>query len=723
MKKPFFSIGMIFKNEIRCLERCLKSLQPLRDAVPCELVMADTGSTDGSREIAEKYADTLFDFPWIDDFSAARNAVMDRCSGQWYFSIDADEWLTEDIKELIAFSKEKSLPEDFGSVYIHNYNTVALDENGQYNDFSAIRLLRMSTGLRYIGCIHEKWVPRKGESTKVMMLCSTWLKHDGYAYADEAAERAKHDRNMALLQKKLEASPEDMQTLVECMDVSKFDPESEDYARKAVEVIGKKPLHWEKFGPVVFRGVVAVAKLQDLPELADWAAQALEMFPDSVFVRIDVAYYALADCWEKADYAGTIRWGEMYQEALAEYRAGQYNQSELLHGALEYVAAFWERKVRIILGLAYLECENPDKAFAMLQGIQGEELEDLRQIESVTKMLMRLQRTTILDAAGVMSDFWTGINKPVPDENTAKKRREVMLDAGMAAFSAKYQNEEQEREDFRRHTYGVFARLEGTCILGDAAAILESEDICRITQILSNQEDLNKLPGGALIHALKCGIHFPLPTQTLSIEKMDLLAAHLSEDRDALLDLTLQTAQNGDCEDWQKLLWIRGLALASVRSFCWNNVDQNASQGMTLARIFADIERKFLPRCYAEEVLQESCIFVLPPMHRFGWYCAQAFDALDAGDMAGYVRLLREGLSFCESAKDMVEFLVEHTPELQRPDPSAELLVLAQNVRMLLGQFPPGSPAVQEIKRTEAYQKVAHLIDGVEVVAFGGVKQ
>ena len=35
MSKPFFSIGIIFKNEIRCLERCLKSLQPLKNAILC----------------------------------------------------------------------------------------------------------------------------------------------------------------------------------------------------------------------------------------------------------------------------------------------------------------------------------------------------------------------------------------------------------------------------------------------------------------------------------------------------------------------------------------------------------------------------------------------------------------------------------------------------------------------------------------------------------------
>lgn len=80
--KPILFIGMIFKNEIRCLERCMKALHPLRNAIPCELVMADTGSDDGSREIAEEYADILFDSPWIDDFAAARNAVMDHCSGE-----------------------------------------------------------------------------------------------------------------------------------------------------------------------------------------------------------------------------------------------------------------------------------------------------------------------------------------------------------------------------------------------------------------------------------------------------------------------------------------------------------------------------------------------------------------------------------------------------------------------------------------------------------------
>ena len=101
-KQPLLSIGLIVKNEIRCLERCLKSLEPLRQAIPCQVVVADTGSTDGTRAVAERYADVLFDFPWTGSFADARNAVLDRCTGVWYLTVDADEWL-EDISPLKEF--------------------------------------------------------------------------------------------------------------------------------------------------------------------------------------------------------------------------------------------------------------------------------------------------------------------------------------------------------------------------------------------------------------------------------------------------------------------------------------------------------------------------------------------------------------------------------------------------------------------------------------------
>lgn len=361
----------------------------------------------------------------------------------------------------------------------------------------------------------------------------------------------------------------------------------------------------------------------------------------------------------------------------------------------------------------------PEKALSSLQAIKGEEIEDLKQIESVTKMMMRLHRTSMLDVAELMVAFWKGISQPVPSATFAEERRKALLSAGKRAFSVEYRNEENQREDTLRHGSGIFAQLAGKCFLGNAAAILETEDVQSIARILTDQEDLSELPGVALIHALKCGILFPLPDKMLSVEKMDLLAARLSEDKDTLLTLTLQAAKEDDYEDWQRLMWVRGLAMASVRSFDWKNDIQNASQGMALARTYAKIEKVFLPRCYAKEVLQKNLILVLPPMHRFGWYCAQAFDRLDAGDTAEYVQLLREGLTSCESVKAMVEFLIDHTPELQVPSHPAELLMLAEQIRTILSAYDPDNPAVAALKQSEAYQKVAYFIEGAEPPVIG----
>lgn len=721
MGASFFSIGMIFKDEIRCLERCLKSLQPLRDAVPCELVMADTGSSDGSREIATKYADILFDFPWVDDFSAARNAVMDRCSGQWYFTIDADEWLTDDIAELIAFSKEKTLPHDFGAVNIHNYNTVELDENQQFNDFSGIRLLRMSTGIRYTGCIHEKWLSPDGESVKAMMLHNTWLNHDGYAYADKAAEQAKHDRNMALLRKKLAENPEDMQTYVECIDISKYDVESVEYARKLMEVFEKKPPYWDRFGPVVFRASVSAGKLQKMPELMKWAAQAVEMFPNSMFTRIDVAYYALADCWDRSDSAGSAYWGSMYKDALSEYRAGQYDHSELLRGALEYVSPYWERKVFVLLGQAYLDLDEPEKTLETLCAIDGKGIEELRQVESITHMMMRLHRTTRLDISPLLTTFWEQINQPVPSDSTAKARRNTFLNAAGAAFAKAYQDEEAILSDFVRHTYSLFSSLSNQCELGTAALILETEDPVQLEELLVEAKDLDLLPGSALSHALQRGVRFPLPDHPMPIEKMDTLVSAISKEKGALSALVSQAVEKDIPENTQELIWIRGLCIAALRTYDWKSNLLDAKEGLVIARMFARVERKYLPLCYAPGALEDPRLFLLPPMHRFGFYCAQAFDALDAGDAAGYVRLLREGLEVCEGVKDMVEFLLNGTPELK--DPSDELKTMAEQIRAVLANFAPDDPAVAMLKQSEAYQKVAYLIEGLDVPVSGGLMQ
>ena len=71
----------------------------------------DTGSTDRTKEIAGKYTDLIYDFEWIDDFSAARNYAFSRATQEYIYSADADEVLDEENRRRFRVLKEAMLPE------------------------------------------------------------------------------------------------------------------------------------------------------------------------------------------------------------------------------------------------------------------------------------------------------------------------------------------------------------------------------------------------------------------------------------------------------------------------------------------------------------------------------------------------------------------------------------------------------------------------------------
>ena len=83
------SLCMIVRNEIEVLERCLKSAAGLYD----ELVIVDTGSEDGTPELARQFTQRVFSFPWRDNFSAARNFAFDQAVSAYCMWLDADDVL------------------------------------------------------------------------------------------------------------------------------------------------------------------------------------------------------------------------------------------------------------------------------------------------------------------------------------------------------------------------------------------------------------------------------------------------------------------------------------------------------------------------------------------------------------------------------------------------------------------------------------------------------
>lgn len=101
------SFCAIVKNEEAVLERCLEGFAPVCD----EIIIVDTGSTDRTKEIAHKYTDKVYDFEWVDDFSAARNFAFSKANCDYIYSADADEVLDEANREQFKILKEAMLPE------------------------------------------------------------------------------------------------------------------------------------------------------------------------------------------------------------------------------------------------------------------------------------------------------------------------------------------------------------------------------------------------------------------------------------------------------------------------------------------------------------------------------------------------------------------------------------------------------------------------------------
>src|SRR5262245_11774107 len=83
------SLCMIVKNEEDNLPACLGSVADIVD----EMVVVDTGSTDRTKEVAERFGARVYDFEWVDSFAAAANESLCRATGDWIFWLSADEWL------------------------------------------------------------------------------------------------------------------------------------------------------------------------------------------------------------------------------------------------------------------------------------------------------------------------------------------------------------------------------------------------------------------------------------------------------------------------------------------------------------------------------------------------------------------------------------------------------------------------------------------------------
>lgn len=99
------SVCIITLNEEANIGRTLKSVQPLVADGQGEIIVVDSGSTDKTVEIAKSYGAKIFVEPWK-GFAAQKNSALEKAQGEWVFSLDADEEVTNELAKAISLSLE-----------------------------------------------------------------------------------------------------------------------------------------------------------------------------------------------------------------------------------------------------------------------------------------------------------------------------------------------------------------------------------------------------------------------------------------------------------------------------------------------------------------------------------------------------------------------------------------------------------------------------------------
>lgn len=205
LKQKDVSLCMIVKNEIKRIKRCLDSAAPYVS----EMVIVDTGSTDGTQDFITKHYPNarLIQSTWNDDFASARNIGLEAAKGEWILALDADEELVlekgpQALQELVNIPLTKPV------AYLVRIENI-MDGGAQVEHHMA-RLFKNDPLIKYHGMIHEhlKYDGEDNGMGRMLQVTTVGIKIKHYGYSDNImAEKDKGVRNVDMLKKEVDADP------------------------------------------------------------------------------------------------------------------------------------------------------------------------------------------------------------------------------------------------------------------------------------------------------------------------------------------------------------------------------------------------------------------------------------------------------------------------------------------------------------------------------------
>jgi glycosyltransferase involved in cell wall biosynthesis/predicted Zn-dependent protease len=203
--RPRVSLSMIVKNEEEGLASCLESVAGLVD----EIVVVDTGSSDGTASIAARFGARVSAFEWVDSFAAARNESLRQARGDWIFWLDADERLDQEnrsrLRSLISGLKDEN------AAYLMRQRSPAGPGSAAAVVVDQVRLFRRLPGVLWSYRVHEQILPALRRTDVDLRRSEVVIQHGGHE--DQSVRRRKLDRDLRLLLLEIAEQPEHPFTL------------------------------------------------------------------------------------------------------------------------------------------------------------------------------------------------------------------------------------------------------------------------------------------------------------------------------------------------------------------------------------------------------------------------------------------------------------------------------------------------------------------------------
>jgi glycosyltransferase involved in cell wall biosynthesis len=299
------SCCMIVKNEEAFLEQCLESVKDHVD----EIIIVDTGSTDGTVEIAGRYTDKVYFHPWEDSFSKARNQALQYAANDWIFQIDADEELVEDsgakLREAVRDAGEADV------VYVNIISTYSGGAREARHNFE--RLFRNNGLIRYEGIVHNRVVGcKKAKYSQIE------LRHYGYDVEEKKAQE-KFIRTADLLKKQIEEAPDNPMPH-HYLGTSYLSRGMNEEAAKE-SLLAVDLAEQQKDGHPIylwshFNAAMAFFRMGDLEQAGSYSLKAVDKFAD----HLDSHYMLTMIAAEKGEWKDVLNFGHNYLRLVRQYK-------------------------------------------------------------------------------------------------------------------------------------------------------------------------------------------------------------------------------------------------------------------------------------------------------------------------------------------------------------------------------------------------------------------